>query len=323
VTATVKPLPVHGSYARANGSPGYRKPCPCDLCRATLLAAKKRYRVRRESGRPGLIDATPARKRLQQLQQTMSLLQIKAATGCDDCNLRQILDGTRTKIRRDTHNRILALKPVPPSPGTYLDATGTRRRIQALRAIGWSGRVVAEAAGTGESVIERICDGQPTVRGKVAARIQDVYIKLSQTPAPAGRSATRARNYAQGQGWAPPGAWDDIDDPATVPDWTGHCGTDRGWWLHTLKRIPGCEPCETAHQQWKDEHRELERSEFMRRLAAARAGATTREADLAHDARELMRLGADIHQAAERLGVSRNHLQQAMLRHPADQAVAA
>jgi hypothetical protein len=36
-----------------------------------------------------------------------------------------------------------------------------------------------------------------------------------------------------------------------------------------------------------------------------------------------MRLGADIHQAAERLGVSRNHLQQAMLRHPADQAVAA
>lgn len=220
MTTAAKPLPPHGSYARANGSPGYREPCPCKPCRATLLATKKRNRVRRESGRPGLIDAAPARTRLQQLQQTMSLLQIKAATGCDDCNLRQILDGTRTQIRRGTFHRILALKPVPPSPGTYLDAVGTRRRIQALRAIGWSARALAEASGAGESVIERICGDQPTVRGVVAAKIQAVYVKLAHTPAPAGRSATRAKNFATSQGWAPPGAWDDdtIDDPAAKPE---------------------------------------------------------------------------------------------------------
>jgi hypothetical protein len=212
-----RPLPAHGTYARANGSPGYRKPCPCEECRATLLSAKKRYRVRRESGRPGLVDAAPARKRLKQLLKTMSQQQIKAITGCDDCNLRLILDGTRTQIRRDTLQRILSVKPEPPAPGTYLDATGTRRRIQALRAIGWSARALAEAAGTGESVIERICDGQPTVRGVVAVKIQDAYARLSQTPAPAGRSATRAKGYATANGWAPPEYWDDddIDDPAT------------------------------------------------------------------------------------------------------------
>jgi len=219
VTTAAKPLPAHGSYARANGSPGYRPPCACDLCRATLLAAKKKYRVRRESGRPGLIDAAPARARLQQLVKTMSHVQIKAATGCDDCNLRQILDGTRTQIRRDTLNKILSVKPEPPAPGKYLDATGTRRRIQALRAIGYSARALAEASTAGECVIERICNGQPTVRGVVAAKIQDAYAKLSQTPAPAGRSATRAKSYAAAQGWEPPAAWDDdeIDDPAATP----------------------------------------------------------------------------------------------------------
>jgi DNA-binding phage protein len=48
----------------------------------------------------------------------------------------------------------------------------------------------------------------------------------------------------------------------------------------------------------------------------ARASATTREADLAHDARELLRLDVGIEQVAERLGVTRNHLQQALLRNP-------
>jgi predicted DNA-binding protein (UPF0251 family) len=50
----------------------------------------------------------------------------------------------------------------------------------------------------------------------------------------------------------------------------------------------------------------------------ARAAATTREADLAHDARELMRVcGLTTEQAAERLDVTRPHLHQALKRHPA------
>ncbi|MET7429579.1 hypothetical protein ABZT16_11355 [Streptomyces flaveolus] len=323
MTTATKPLPAHGSYARANGSPGYRPPCPCDVCRATLLAAKKKYRVRRESGRPGLIDAAPARARLQQLVQTMSHVQIKTATGCDDCNLRQILDGTRTQIRRDTLNRILAVKPEPPAPGKYLDATGTRRRIQALRAIGYSARALAEASTAGECVIERICNGQPTVRGVVAAKIQTVYSKLAGTPAPAGRSATRAKSYAIANGWAPPGAWDNIDDPAELPDWTGHCGTDHGYWTHRTRKLPMCARCEQAHEQWLTQHADMDPQARSRAMFAARNRAASREAELAADARELMRFGADSEEAAERLGVTRNHLQQAMLRHPADEAVAA
>ncbi|MEU6552056.1 hypothetical protein ABZ915_17495 [Streptomyces sp. NPDC046915] len=323
MTTAAKPLPPHGSYARANGSPGYRKPCPCDTCRATLLTAKKRYRVSRERGRPGLIDARPARERLQQLQRTMSLMQIKAATGCDDCNLRQIIDGTRTQIRRDTLDRILSLKPEAPTWGTYLDATGTRRRIQALRAIGWSANALATAAGTGDSVIERICNGQPAVRGVVATKIRAVYIELAGTPAPAGRSATRAKKHAIANGWAPPGAWDDIDDPAAVSEWTGYCGTDRGYWVHRNQQLPMCARCEAAHEQWLADHAHLTPQDRNRELFRARAVATSREADLAADARELMRLSVTVEQAAERLGVTRQHLQQALIRHPETEKAAA
>lgn len=319
MTTAAKPLPPHGSYARANGSPGYREPCPCDLCRSTLLSAKKRYRVSREQGRPGLVDATPARQRLQQLRKTMSLMQIKAATGCDDANLRLIIDGTRSQIRRDTLDRILSLKPEPPAAGTYLDATGTRRRIQALRAIGWSARIIAETATTGEAVIERICDGQPCVRGVVALKILAAYAKLSHSPAPAGRSATRAKNYALANKWAPPGAWDDdrIDDPDALPEWTGHCGTDRGWWLHSFNDIPTCARCEAAHAEWKAERRHLPHPERFRQLALAKAAASNRGATIAADGRELMRIsGLTYDQAAERLGVTRQHLQQELIRHP-------
>ncbi|WP_405964788.1 hypothetical protein OG713_34630 [Streptomyces sp. NBC_00723] len=215
-----RPIPPHGTYARANGSPGYRPACDCQPCRATRLRVKKRNTVNRQLGRPGLIDATPARRKLEQLQRTMSWEQISAATGCDDCNLRQIVDGARTQIRRGTLARILGVQLESPAPGKYLDATGTRRRIEALRAIGWSARALADASGAGETSIERICLGQPTVRATVAARIATAYMKLHRSPPAPSRSATRARNYAISNGWAPPGAWDDdtIDDPNAQPE---------------------------------------------------------------------------------------------------------
>jgi hypothetical protein len=311
-----RPIPPHGSYARANGSPGYRPACNCEPCRTTRLRTKKRNRVNRQLGRPGLIDATPARRRLEELQRTMSWLQIKAATGCDDCNLRQILDGTRSQIRRDTLDRILNIQPEEPAPGKYLDATGTRRRLQALRAIGWSARAIAEAAGAGETSVERICNGQPAVRAVVTAKICTVYATLSQAPAPASRSATRAKGYAAAHGWPPPAAWDDIDDPQAVPDWTGCCGTDRGWWLHRRLDLPMCQRCEQAHEQWLVEHADLDPQKRNQALFKARNAAVSREADLATDGRELLAYGVGYEQAAARLGVTKNHLQQALKRNP-------
>ncbi|MER6492640.1 hypothetical protein [Streptomyces griseorubiginosus] len=319
MTTATKTLPAHGTYARGNGAPGYRKPCKCVPCYKAMRRARKQYAVNRQLGRPGLVDAAPARQHLQLLQLTMTWGQICEASECQADNLRSIAAGRHTQIRRETHNRIMAVKAQAPAPGKYVDATGLRRRLQALRAIGWSAQILAAKAGSAEARIQRICAGeQPTVRQVLAEKILKLYAELSQTPAPAGRSATRAKNHAIANGWAPPVAWDDdtIDDPAAQPELTGHCGSDRGYWMHRNQKLPVCPRCEQAHTDWLTERAHLTPQQLNQERFRARAAAASREADLAHDARELMRLGADYEQAAARLDVTRQHLQQALLRHP-------
>jgi hypothetical protein len=321
-----KSLPEHGTYARGNGAPGYREPCYCGPCRKAVRRGRKKYNVNRQLGQPALVDATPARERLQLLQLTMTGAQICAATGCQADNLRYIADGRRKQIRRSTLNQILAVQVEQSAPGKYVDVTGTRRRIQALRAIGWSARVIAEKAGSAEARIQLIASGaQPTVRHFLAVKIVRTFAELHQTPAPPGCSATITKRHALANGWAPPGAWDDIDDPAAMPDWTGCCGTDRGWWLHSVNNIPVCLACNAAHQQWKNDRAHLSHKDRWAEFGKAKAAASNRGAAIAHDARELMHVsGLDYEQAAERLGITRQHLQQELIRHPeTTEAVAA
>ncbi|HTE57031.1 MAG TPA: hypothetical protein VK698_39530 [Kofleriaceae bacterium] len=318
-TATNEP-PAHGTYARGNGAPGYRPPCDCPPCRKARLRTKKHNKAMRDLGKGARVPADQARTRLQALCQTMTWDQIAAATGCEPGNLRLISSGRRAAINRSTQNKILAVAPQPPSArGKYVDATGSRRRLQALRALGYSARHIADIGGfaTSESRVHTICaTRQPTVRHHLAAKITAAYTVLAGTLPPPSAGTTIARNYAAKQGWAPPGAWDNIDDPAAVPDSTGHCGTDRGWWTHRNTHLPVCQRCEAAHQEWKRDHQHLARTEFMKALTAARSAASHRGADIADDGRELIRHGCDYDTAAARIGVTRQHLQQELQRHP-------
>ncbi|MEV4784069.1 hypothetical protein AB0K53_01195 [Streptomyces tuirus] len=321
MTTPTKPLPPHGTYARGNGSPGRRPPCPCPPCREAKLKTRKRLNVARQLGRAARVDATVAREHLRKLRATMSWSQIQAATGCDDRGLQLLIGGRRNEINRTTQDKILAVPPgAEPSPGMYMDATGLRRRLQALSALGYSGREIATRLATSEARIHKIQNGsQATVRYKLARRINDLYDELSQTPAPPGRSRTRVLRHARTNHFAPPGAWDDdtIDNPEAHPEWTGHCGTDRGWWIHNRQQLPMCQRCEQAHQDWLAQHNNLDPQLRNQALFKARNAAVSREADLAADGRELLAHRVPIEQAAARLGVTKNHLQQALKRHPA------
>jgi hypothetical protein len=70
-------------------------------------------------------------------------------------------------------------------------------------------------------------------------------------------SHNRARNLAHAYRWAPVGAWDDdtIDSPDAFPDWTGACGTPRGYRAHSTHRIPLCDPCREAGSAERRERR--------------------------------------------------------------------
>ena len=104
-----------------------------------------------------------------------------------------------------------------------VSALGVQRRIQALMAVGWSRSQISIAAGypaasLGARIVVLLKPETKTVTRPVAKRIDAAYVSLSSRPAPSHHGAARARNEATRNGWAPPGAWLDIDDPEEIPD---------------------------------------------------------------------------------------------------------
>lgn len=320
----MKPLADHGTTARAKGRPTADiKGCGCRPCRDAENAYSKRRRYLNETGRTLMVDAAPVTRHVQQLfTDGAGWNQIKAAASCSQSTIYKLRYGQLDKIHRSTANRILAVQLTDALPyGKPVPATGTIRRLRALTAIGHSLSAIANASQIHEFTIRKTISGRLNCARSTAAAVADAYRLLSEIPG----TSVRSRNRAAAEGWAPTSAWDPdtIDDPEAIPEWTGFCGTDRGWWVHRLERIPVCPPCQAAHDEWRAGIAHLPPKERVRASGQAQAAARTREADLAHDGRELMRLGADYEQAADRLGVTRQYLQQAMLRHPEPQPAAA
>lgn len=93
-----------------------------------------------------------------------------------------------------------------------VDATGTRRRIQALQAIGWRLADIGNHLDVTWQNIAAIKTADRVYR-TTADRIAAAYDQLCMTVGP----STEARRRALDKGYAPPLAWDDIDDPAADP----------------------------------------------------------------------------------------------------------
>ena len=96
-------------------------------------------------------------------------------------------------------------------------ATGTRRRIQALKAMGHSGADIAAALGVTYQAVNRLEHSTSAhIFAATQANVARVYEEMCMT-LPTGYHRTRIRNAAARAGYAPPLAWDDIDtDPQPV-----------------------------------------------------------------------------------------------------------
>lgn len=126
-----------------------------------------------------------------------------------------------TKVLRDTGHRQrvgprIAERIVnhgAPTEGR-VGAVGTTRRMQALAAMGWTLADLTGRTGLPYSTLESL--RVPHVRQTspaAAAAVARAYDDLCMTPGP----STRARSMAVRKEWAPPLAWEDIDDPAELP----------------------------------------------------------------------------------------------------------
>lgn len=106
-----------------------------------------------------------------------------------------------------------------------IDATGTRRRLQALVWLGWNWKALADRLGADEIMVKRWAERDAPglyVFPATVARVERLFNDLCMTPppetTPAERNAaSRSRNRARRLGWAPPLAYDNIDDPNEQP----------------------------------------------------------------------------------------------------------
>lgn len=96
-----------------------------------------------------------------------------------------------------------------------VSSLGLRRRIQALACLGWDMYAIAREADIGRETV-RQWTLHETVQRRTHERMAEAYERLSMRLPPETTrmerlNASRTRNRAARNGWAPPLAWDDID----------------------------------------------------------------------------------------------------------------
>jgi hypothetical protein len=107
------------------------------------------------------------------------------------------------------------------APHSRVDATGTRRRLQALIAIGWPAELLAAQLGRRPNSLCRSMSGE-SVTARTAQDVATLYERLWNRRPPRMTSEQRAaadaaQAHAAARGWLPPLAWDDIDTDPTPP----------------------------------------------------------------------------------------------------------
>jgi predicted transcriptional regulator len=278
---------AHGTYARYHSGPaedGQPGPCRCLRCSAASARRQQdRYRLIAYGQWDPFTDAGPARAHVLALSTYgVGWKRIASVAGVSQGAVQRLLWGRRgepptRRMRHATAARLLAVRPSPAllGPGTLTAAAGTRRRLQALIAVGHCRIVLAARLGVASTNLNRIIRSAERVHTSTARAVCALYDELWDTPPDestieATRRAARARREGLAHGWPPPAAWDDhqIDDAAAVPP--------AGWQRRDGKLRDSAALAEDAAEL-------IEKQGYDRLTAAMRLGVSRHALDKAFD----------------------------------------
>ncbi|MEU1088897.1 hypothetical protein ABZ401_19035 [Streptomyces sp. NPDC005892] len=224
---TAKPLPDHGTLSRHK----YHG-CKCLTCRVAYSAyAKKRRRHSAYGTWNPFTPAEPVLQHINQLREAGAPVDVIAdAAGVTRQTVARIIYGIpagkpTTKIRRESADAILRVRiqDCNLSNGSRIDATGTRRRIQALVAAGWSFVALANEMGFNDRALTSLARAE-RVTVATARKVKIAYRRLLiLTPEQHGvhqQARSLALRVAARERWVTAAAWGDeaIDDPKAHPN---------------------------------------------------------------------------------------------------------
>jgi hypothetical protein len=180
------------------------------------------------------VQASAVRAHLQVLRQAgASYRAIARAAGVSPATVHRLQHSQRAcetdlpdRVRAAQARRLLAVTPdAVLGAAPRRTAAGTRRRLQALIAIGYPPATLAALAGVAPRMVWRIVRADTTtVSGDLHETVRGLYDRIWDVP-PAGqtaarqRSAAAARSMAAAHGWPAPMGLDDdrIDNPSYQP----------------------------------------------------------------------------------------------------------
>ena len=190
--------------------------CRCVACTAANTGYENtRLRLHVYGRWNNLVDAQPAREHVQELMASgMGWKRVARAAGVPSSTVGKLIYGApdrgigpSKRLRPATVTALLGVK----LDSAYVPAVGTRRRLEALTALGWCRAELARRLGRGPSLQIAARD---VVLRSTAAAVTALYDELSMTLPPERTkaekiSAARSRRMAREKGWPPPLAWDD------------------------------------------------------------------------------------------------------------------
>lgn len=250
----------------------------------------------RSVGRSVLVPAGPSIARVRYLhdQRGMTLLAIAEAAGRSLGAISDLYRGTRPKgpkgdfrTQRTTEEALKAITPpaakvntTAPLPwanrGAKLPVHGVRRRLNALAHEGfpmeWVNDNYIRIHKHSIWMLFMASVKRVYIQSAINERVKVAYEELDgKTPndfdIPA-ETQRRVKANAARRNAAPRHCWDDdtLDDPDAIAEWTGHCGTQQGYYIHERDGQPkfwapygedrksgrfvvGCEPCRKARKR--------------------------------------------------------------------------
>lgn len=234
-TTTELGVRPHGTYGKYK-----TEKCHCSQCRRANRDRNRRWARTKAMAAQGMadplwVDAEPVRRHVRALMSAgMGVPRIQQVSTVSKGVLARLVYGApgrgeapSSKIRPVNAAKLLAVRTLQVADSALVDATGTRRRLQALVTVGWSGAELMRQIGVVGTDFPKLV-GRDKVLARTERAIRALYNQLWDTAPPTSTrweraTLSRAQGFAAARGWAPPMAWDDdtINNPAAEPATAG------------------------------------------------------------------------------------------------------